>query len=184
MINEEKELTTTETKELPVEVNSFSIVDAQNKMEEVKSGVLTEVVDMSVDEEAILNKVNSVLKREAMITALKTGTLINRAIDDLGTRIEKRPDEMSNSDYLAFLKTLNDVQKSTKTDINAQNTPSLQINNIRQENNITINNEELNDEEKENVKNFLAAFSKSLKEESTTTIDAEVVENNTQGEEK
>lgn len=184
-MNEEKEVITTENKELPVEVNSFSIAEAQNKMQEVKAGVLTEVVDMTADEDKVLNKVNSVLKREAMLTALKTGSLINRAIDDLGERIEKRPDEMSNADYLAFLKTLNDVQKSTKTDINNQNTPTLQINNIKTETNVTINNEELNDDEKENVKAFLAAFAKSMKQESTTdeAIDAEVVENN-KGEEK
>ena len=178
MTIEEKETTLTDTnKELPVEASSFSVVDAQNKMEEVKSGVLTEVVDMSTDEDIVLNKVNSVLKREAMLTALKTGGLINKAIDDLNDRITKRPDEMSNSDLLAFLKTVNDVQKSSKTDINTQNTPSLQINNIKQENNITIQNQELTAEEKENVTEFLAAFAKSLKEKQEPAIDAEVIDN-------
>lgn len=99
----------------------------------------------------IIKIFNESLQKKTLIRSASYSDLLDKIIEQMGTRLDKRAGEFSNKDLLDYLKVIEDASRKTQAE-------ELPIPTIQNNTQININNNELSRESRENVINFVKQF--------------------------
>ena len=103
------------------------------------------------DSNDVIRIFNNSLQKKTLIRSASYSDLLDKILEQMGTRLDKRAGEFSNKDLLDYLKVIEDASRKTQAD-------EVPIPTIQNNTQININSSELSRESRENVINFVKKF--------------------------
>ena len=99
----------------------------------------------------IIKIFNESLQKKSLMRSASYSDLLDKIIEQMGTRLDKRAGEFSNKDLLDYLKVIEEASRKTSAE-------ELPVPTIQNNTQININNNELSRESRENVINCVKQF--------------------------
>lgn len=125
---------------------------------------------------------NMAQMKKDILCALKMSDIRDMGIDQALERLRKNPDEVSHKDLMGYIQMAQDQIDRASQSVNQPDQKALiQINNSKQELNVSINGSEMNRDSKENVREAVAELLKLAQRGSDSdgcgnVVDADVSE--------
>lgn len=167
MVEEEKVVTETVEEEMtPAEATNALVVNTKDLDDEALVLINQIIAENDVNKAKDLTYLFNVNQNKKTIVRVdKQSKLLDALTDQLITRVQERPDELSNDDLNKLMKTVADLIDKGQKQVNGANdsAPLIQIN--QQDNSVNVKDTDagLNRESRERVKNAVMEILQGIK---------------------